>query len=944
MNKRHKIILFLMFCLSGFCGLAYQIVWLRKAFAVFGVITPVISVVVSVFMLGLFIGSWAGGRWIKTITGRFSVSAIYLYAVAEFVIGLGGVSVPYLFLFGDRFLLPMGNTGSFTYLLFSGLVIAFAMLPWCIFMGATYPFMMAFLEEHYQEEKNGFSFLYLANVIGAMTGTLFTALFLIEIFGFQHTLFIAACMNFTVTLLAVLLGISFRHKNLSVTIDHSKVSEKKHKLGKNIEKPSIPYLTRTILFITGFSSMGMEVIWTRAFTPALGTLIYSFAALLFTYLLATCIGSYLYRRHRDNHPTWGIPILIAMLAISAFLPVVFTDWRVPLLSRLPVLNIFPLCFLLGYLTPKLIDEYSGGDPEKAGKVYAINIAGCVLGPLFASYLLLPFFGSRISIIILSLPLLWLFIRHWGVLRSRPIWRVILTPVLIAVLLCSLFVSISFEEGFNKINGVIRHDYTATVVSFGNGLQKKLLVNGIGMTVLTPLTKDMAHMPLVSLNHKPENALAICLGMGTTLRSLASWGIDVTAVELVPSVKEAFGYYHADADRVLSQPNVRIVVDDGRRFLRRTEKKFDVITIDPPPPIQAAGSSLLYSEEFYSLIRTRLKPGGILQQWFPEGEESSTLAAVTTSLTRSFPYVLMYRSVEGWGYHYLASMIPIHVPTATEAILRMPEAAKKDRLEWEVNSEARLTELWNELINGKVEPALFTKSSDFRITDDRPFNEYYLLRYFKKLNFKSFVSWITGLSKSDSASVGPFFIRNNSYADAYNSSGTAYAKLGQSQRAIEDFNQAIRLQPDDAMAYNNRGAVYCSIGQYQLAIEDYNQAIRLQPDDVMAYNNRGAAYYSIGQYQSAIEDYTKVIRITPDDSNAYNNRGVDYTQLGQYPLAIDDFNKAISLKSNYADAYANRGFTYFNQGNKKLGCPDAKKACEWGDCKLLEFAKGKGVCL
>ncbi len=910
MNKRHKILLFIMFCLSGFCGLAYQIVWLRKAFSVFGVITPIISVVVSVFMLGLFIGSWAGGRWIKTITGRLSVSAIYLYATAEFVIGFGGVCVPYLFLFGDRFLLPMGNTGSFTYLLFSGLVIAVAMLPWCIFMGATYPFMMAFLEEHFQEEKNGFSFLYLANVIGAMTGTLFTALFLIEIFGFQHTLFIAACMNFTVALLAVLMGISFRHKHESRTIGHSKVSKREHHLEKPVEKHSIPYLTRTILFITGFSSMGMEVIWTRAFTPALGTLIYSFAALLFTYLLATCIGSYIYRRHRDKHDTWEIPLVIAMLAISAFLPVVFTDWRVPFLSRLPVLNIFPLCFLLGYLTPKLIDEYSGGDPEKAGKVYAINIAGCVLGPLVASYLLLPFFGSRISIIILSLPLIWLFIKHWNALLSRPVWRVVLTPVLVIVFLCSLFLSISFEEGFNKINGVvIRHDYTATVVSFGNGFNKKLLVNGIGMTVLTPLTKDMAHMPLVSLNHKPENALAICLGMGTTLRSLASWGIDVTAVELVPSVKNAFRYYHADADRVLSQPNVRIIVDDGRRFLRRTGKKFDVITIDPPPPIQAAGSSLLYSEEFYSLIKSRLKPDGILQQWFPEGEESSALAAVTASLTRSFPYVLMYRSIEGWGYHYLASMSPIHVPSAAEALSRMPEAAKRDRLEWDVNSEARLTEIWNKLINGKVEPASFIKNSDFRITDDRPFNEYYLLRYLSKMNFKSFAAWTMGISKSDSTTEKPFFSRNTSYSDAYNNRGIDYAKRGQYQRAIDAYNQAIRLQPDQAMTYNNRGAAYCNLGQYDLAIDDFNNAIRL----------------------------------SPGDPATYCNRGIVYGKLGQYKLAIDDFNTAIRLNPDYAAAYYDRGVSYILQGNKKLGCPDAKKACDLGTCALSELTKNKGYC-
>ncbi len=124
-------------------------------------------------------------------------------------------------------------------------------------------------------------------------------------------------------------------------------------------------------------------------------------------------------------------------------------------------------------------------------------------------------------------------------------------------------------------------------------------------------------------------------------------------------------------------------------------------------------------------------GRPLRRAFASDGEQATLAAVTTSLTRSFPYVLMYRSIEGWGYHYLASMSPIHVPTATEAILRMPEAAQKDRLEWKVNSEEKLTEIWSKLLKGRVDPASFTMSSDIRITDDRPFNEYCLIRYLRE---------------------------------------------------------------------------------------------------------------------------------------------------------------------------------------------------------------------
>ncbi len=67
------------------------------------------------------------------------------------------------------------------------------------------------------------------------------------------------------------------------------------------------------------------------------------------------------------------------------------------------------------------------------------------------------------------------------------------------------------------------------------MQKQLLVNGYGMTWLTPITKMMAHLPLAFLDRSPQDALVICFGMGTTFRSLHSWGIPVTAVELVPSV-------------------------------------------------------------------------------------------------------------------------------------------------------------------------------------------------------------------------------------------------------------------------------------------------------------------------------------------------------------------------------------------------------------------------
>ena len=89
------------------------------------------------------------------------------------------------------------------------------------------------------------------------------------------------------------------------------------------------------------------------------------------------------------------------------------------------------------------------------------------------------------------------------------------------------------------------------------------------------------------------------------------------------------------------PKGRIVIDDGRRFLKRTREKYDVIVVDPPPPVEAAGSSLLYSREFYELAKEHLQPGGILQIWFPGGTQA-TVQAVVRSLDESFPYVRCFR--------------------------------------------------------------------------------------------------------------------------------------------------------------------------------------------------------------------------------------------------------------------------------------------------------------
>ena len=165
---------------------------------------------------------------------------------------------------------------------------------------------------------------------------------------------------------------------------------------------------------------------------------------------------------------------------------------------------------------------------------------------------------------------------------------------------------------------------------------------------------------------------------------------------------------------------------GRRFLERTTGQYDVIVIDPPPPIGAAGSSLLYSPEFYAAAQKRLRPDGILQQWFPGGDLRTT-AAVARSLHQSFPYVRAFIGIGGWGIHYLASRQPIPARSAADLAKRLPASAAADLVEWGPFPTAEqqfAAMLRNEI---SVDRILALDAKAPALADDRPVNEYSLLR-------------------------------------------------------------------------------------------------------------------------------------------------------------------------------------------------------------------------
>jgi predicted membrane-bound spermidine synthase len=380
----------------------------------------------------------------------------------------------------------------------------------------------------------------------------------------------------------------------------------------------------------------------------------------------------------------------------------------------------------------LVDHWAAGDPDRAGKAYAVNVLGCILGPLLAGFYLLPRLGERWALVALTLPL---FV--FGALATRHKQQAAAQPgpnrngkLYYALAMVAALLVVMATRGYEALfpKRVVLRDDTATVLASGVGLDKDLLVNGIGMTYMTPITKYMAHLPLAFMQRPPKNGLVVCFGMGTTFRSMLSWGIPTTVVDLVPSVPALFGYFHTDAERLLASPLAQIVVDDGRRFLDGSTLRYDVITVDPPPPPAAPGSSLLYSRQFYAIVKRHLAAGGIVQLWYPEDEtDPATSASIAKALVQSFPYVRAFQSVEGWGIHYLASMEALSSEPASVLAARLPASAVADLVEWGPGStaEEQLSDvLAHEQEVGKI---IALDSEVPPLEDDQPINEYFALR-------------------------------------------------------------------------------------------------------------------------------------------------------------------------------------------------------------------------
>ena len=189
---------FVFFFISGFCSLLYELIWLRLSMAQFGVTTALTSIVLSVFMAGLGVGSWSAGVLLRRHGDGLKFPPLRLYALLELLIGFSALAVPAELVWGHRFMARLADqaplSSSADYLV-AGLWLAVTVIPWCACMGATIPVaMFAIRRLAGKDAVRSFSFLYLANVLGAVVGS-FLPLLLIEPLGFHGTLRIGALLN-----------------------------------------------------------------------------------------------------------------------------------------------------------------------------------------------------------------------------------------------------------------------------------------------------------------------------------------------------------------------------------------------------------------------------------------------------------------------------------------------------------------------------------------------------------------------------------------------------------------------------------------------------------------------------------------------------------------------------------------------------------------------------
>ena len=765
---------YLAFTASGAAALVYEVIWSRWLGLLFGNTTTSISIVLGSFMLGLALGSWAAGRFLHHIKNPMRA-----YAYIELGIGIFALCFPSLSQLTDYiFTITVSTESSNAFSVITRAMLAFTLLllP-TTFMGATLPLLADFFRRsprHTQSWKVGL--LYAANTLGAAIGVIFAGFMLIELLGVFATTLVAVLLNFSVAFIclkfASTTGVLRKDGQVELTGRRMDIKEK---------------LAIAVLTASGAVALASEVLWTRTLETLVGNSTYAFSMIVLLYLVGIAAGSWLMSliANRLKHLLlWiasmplgmGIWIFVALFLFNGIVDSI-SQYRGVLVSLhimfwnyLKVMAVLlPLSLLSGACFPLATRIINPGEEDAKGvliaKAYTLNTVGAVVGSIVAGFVIAPRFDYFDSLYVLAL--LYCFTSFLAYLIiSRSVEEI--KQMRLAMISASLFSLFMISMGVFKILGpseflvrfnarnpllqVVYHKpglqgVTTVIQNRTDGpITNLLLVNGMGMTVKATDTKMMAHLPML-LHLDPKDTLVICFGMGTTYRSAITHGGNVTAVELVKEVLEAFDYFYQDASRVRTYAKGRMVVNDGRSYLKLTREKYDVITIDPPPPIDGVGVNHLYSKEFLQLAKSHLKKGGIMAHWVPNPgtsggiEDLDTMTMLVLTFADVFPYVYIKPSVSLLGVHVLGSEEPLEISIDLLRKRLLNKQIVDDLREWDPVPIGYFQDI------KQFRPPMIRS---WRVTDDRPLLEFYLLKTWQKGEKRRFAYNIwSSLSKSGS---------------------------------------------------------------------------------------------------------------------------------------------------------------------------------------------------
>jgi spermidine synthase len=724
---------------SGLASLTYQVLWVKRLSLVVGADVYAITVAVSAFFAGLALGSHICGRYADRLAWPF-----FFYALLEVGTAVMGVASTLLLAHAGPWFAALENhAGGLAWLLPFLLVGVPA-----TFMGGTLPVLVRALAQATGQLATAAGRLYAANTAGAIAGTCLTTFYFIPTLGIRGSAFAAGGINLVAALAAFVIA-----KTVPAFESAAESSAKKKAATGN-------RLALVLYAIAGGLALGYEVVWSHALVQWTSTRTFAFAVVLAVYLTGLTLGSAWFARRaaRSTDPWGNFGLLIAAAGLCALLEILLVgSWLPPLQVRAATLAFYlthqeafamaarfvvaALClvflptFLLGAAFPAALRLTAGaGAGRDTGLALALNTAGGIVGTLVAGFFLIPHFGSERSLAILAIGAALIgAIAVWRGTQVRPRLRLAtltcggLTLVASVVIPPDHLAQLLATEHHGKL---LFHEESAggTVAVIGqqdseSNHFRRLYIQGVSnsgdaMTSLRYMRLQVL-LPLIIHRGEPRSALVIGLGTGITAGALLQYpGLEHrVCAELLPAVAHGATNFQGNYG-VTTDSRLEIRLRDGRRELLRSPERYDLITLEPPPP-SASGVVNLYSRDFYALAAARLNPNGLVAQWLPLPTQTDE---DTRSLVRSFLDVFPNASLWTTELHemlLIGSREPMPLDAAQiTARFQQPEVAGALR-EVGIASPAALLATWVtdriglEHYAGDIPPT----------TDDRPRIEY-----------------------------------------------------------------------------------------------------------------------------------------------------------------------------------------------------------------------------